>query len=77
MVLVNGGYLQLTDIKNSCEFFSESDKKKKKNGQGNLKNSGERSRAILALLFLLSLLFEHMTGNVLKNGWLVNTDPGL
>ena len=28
--------------RNSCKFFSESDKK---NGYGHLKNSGERSRA--------------------------------
>ena len=50
MVLVNGGFLHCTDIKNSCKFFSESDKKKI--GQSNLKKSGERSRAILALLFI-------------------------
>ena len=50
MVLVNGGFLHCTDIKNSCKFFSESDKKKI--GCNNLKKSGEQSRAILALLFI-------------------------
>ena len=52
MVLVNGGFLHCTDIKKSCTFFSENKtkKKKKKIGKSNLKKSGERSRAILALL---------------------------
>ena len=36
-------------LRNFCKFFSESDKKKI--GKSNLKKSGERSRAILALLF--------------------------
>ena len=48
MALANGGYLHCTNIKNSCKFFSESDKKI---GYSHLKNSGERSRVILALLF--------------------------
>ena len=43
-------------LRNSCKFFSESDKKKKKKkkkiGYSNLKKSGERSRAILALLLI-------------------------
>ena len=30
MALANAGYLHCTDVKNSCKFFSESDKKKKK-----------------------------------------------
>ena len=49
MALVNGGYLHCTDIK---EIFGNSLKvAKEKIGYGPLKNSGERSRAILALLF--------------------------
>ena len=34
-------------IRNACKLFCESDQK---NGYANLKNSGKRSRAILALL---------------------------
>ena len=43
MALVNGGCLHCTDKK---KFFSET----AKNGYGPLKTSGERSKAILALL---------------------------
>ena len=38
--------------------------KKKKTGKGNLKNSGERSRAILALLFSV-LIIKSKTGQVI------------
>ena len=52
MALVNGGYFHYTDLKTSSKFFfSETAKKKKKNGYGPLKNSGERSRATVVLLF--------------------------
>ena len=44
--------------RNSCKFFSESKKKKKKIGCGHLKNSGDRSRGILALLFSYVTDFE-------------------
>ena len=40
--------------RNSCKFFSESDKKKI--GYGPLKNLGEQSRVILTLLFKKLLL---------------------
>ena len=46
MALVNGGYLYCTDIKKILLKATE------KIGYGHLKNSGERSRAILALFFL-------------------------
>ena len=54
MALVNGGYLHYTDREN---FFSlkvppppPPKKKKKKSCYGPLKNSGERCKAIVALL---------------------------
>ena len=57
MALVKGGYLHDMDIKKFFEilllFFS-----KKKVGYGPLKNSGEQSRAILALLFLFPAVFS-------------------
>ena len=64
MALANGGGEWATCIlqtyRNSCKFFFESDKKKKKNGYGHRKNSGERSRVKLALLFhFYSVLFNH------------------
>ena len=46
MVLVNGGFLHCTDVNSSLKAT------KKKIGKSNLKKSGERSRAILALFFL-------------------------
>ena len=39
----------------SCKFFSE---REKKNGQGNLKNSGDQTRAMLALLFKTTVIFD-------------------
>ena len=49
MALANGGYLHCTNI----EILVNSSLRatKIKIGYGHLKNSGERSRAILALLF--------------------------
>ena len=55
MALVNGASCAVWTYRNSCKFFSESDEKNL--GCGYLKNSGERSRAILALLLTLSLSF--------------------
>ena len=50
MALANGGYLHRTNIEILVNSSLKA-KKKKKIGYGHLKNSGERSRAILALLF--------------------------
>ena len=47
MALANGSYLHCTNIQISCKFFSET---YEKIGYGHLKNLGEQSRAILALL---------------------------
>ena len=59
MALVNMGLLAHKNMKNSSKFFSSetktNKKKKKKNiADGPLKNSGDRSRAIMALLFSIS-----------------------
>ena len=51
MALVKCWLLPLYEQRKSCNFLSESDKRKKKIGFGPLKNSGEGSRAILALLY--------------------------
>ena len=50
-----GATYTLQTYRNSCKFFSKS-KKKKKIGYGHLKNSGEQSRATLALLFYFQTL---------------------
>ena len=54
MALVNGATSTEWTYRNPCKFFSESDKKKR-NGFGLLKNSGEQFRAILALLLFYYL----------------------
>ena len=50
MALMNGDYFHHADIKKFLKNFLWN--RKKKNGYGPLKHSGEQSRAILALLFL-------------------------
>ena len=56
MVLVNGGFLDCTDIKKFLQILLWK-RQKKKIGKSNLKKSGERSRAILALLLSIDGLF--------------------
>ena len=48
-----GATCTIQTYRNSCKFFSESDQKKI--GYGHLKNSGEQSRAIFALLLIIML----------------------
>ena len=50
MALANGGYLHCPKIET---IVNSSLKASKEIGYGHLKNSGERSRAILALLFIV------------------------
>ena len=66
MALVNGGYFALYGHKEI--LVNSSLKATKKNGYGHLKNSGERFRAILALLLVnvilmmtLYFLYQHFT----------------
>ena len=56
MALANGVTCTVQTYRIFCKFFSESGQKKI--GYGRLKNSGERSRAILALLFYKLLLLD-------------------
>ena len=53
MALVNEGYLHHTDIKKFFKFFY-SETANKKIGYGPLKDSGERSRAILAHFLIIA-----------------------
>ena len=53
MFLVNGGFLHRTDRRIEI-LVNSSSETAKKIGYGSLKNLGEQSRAILALLFLFS-----------------------
>ena len=71
MVLVNGGYLHCTDIKKFLSILLW--KRQTKIGQSNLKNSGEQSRAILALL--LSFGMEEIIQSTLYHTVPTFTDP--
>ena len=66
MALVCGGYVHYTDIKKFFRILLLGNCRQKRFGCGPLKNSGERSMAVLALIFVDSF-FRHSCTYICKN----------